>query len=713
MSDDIQLVGGDPAGSGGGSGRIRVAASVLAEIDDHVGSDTTVEQGGVLVGDVDAATATTVVTARIPAVGAISEVASLRFTHETWDHINTVMERDHPGSRMVGWYHSHPHFGIFLSEYDQFIHNNFFSQPWQVAYVVDPLLRQRGFFAWVEGTLVRVPTWETYRTEAGAAGAPIGTPPPRPPAPSPGPPPPGPPSPGAPAQEPGGDKLSPWSLGLLIALVVALIGAVLVVTKPFAPDEPEFRILVPQDRPLDDTATAGGTTILGRVEVDGAPEQAPLAWSYQPTDGSDTPPDAISVTPIDRSGRFRLSWDSESIDDGGQREGTLIASYCDEAENGGACDGDLQVAELPISLTIEDPPADGFALPSVERYTTGPGIQPFVPDERLILSPVDQPTGVDGVTTISTHTLGDNSAVLFQVRLDESVDPEQVEAELSTLAPHVGLEEPESALDPRPALSDDDRDRLGQSADDPPDGDPVEVTIVDLPGRVQRARTLACGERGVSTHCARRADDAPSVSSAAAGPVSVLEVIEVADAVAPGSVVALTVGLPDDGCPRFAPSHLANLTNIVAETVRAHPETLWVLPSTDCSKGLVDALEGEGNVVTVNEINDGVEAELELEKLQNAPENPADTTADLVAIVTGAAAEVWSVNRELGPDDVRTCLEDQVDDGQLRIAASRELCRPDEVGDDTTATPDAESSPGSIGTPQQPQSRTDRRGGGR
>lgn len=186
MSEDVRLTGSEPAPSRpqGGSGRIQVREDVLDEIDHHVASDTTVEQGGVLIGDFHEPSGTTMVAARIPAVGAISDVASLRFTHDTWDHINAVMEADHPGRRMVGWYHSHPHFGIFLSNYDQFIHQNFFREPWQVAYVVDPLLGQRGFFAWVQGELVRIASWVIWRTEHADGDGAIGTPPPRP-APSP------------------------------------------------------------------------------------------------------------------------------------------------------------------------------------------------------------------------------------------------------------------------------------------------------------------------------------------------------------------------------------------------------------------------------------------------------------------------------------------------------------------------------------------------
>ncbi|MCA1557569.1 MAG: hypothetical protein LC731_03400, partial [Acidobacteria bacterium] len=54
-------------------------------------------------------------------------------------------------ARIVGWYHTHPRFGIFLSEMDVFIQKNFFSEPWQTAFVLDPVQRTEGFFIWSHG----------------------------------------------------------------------------------------------------------------------------------------------------------------------------------------------------------------------------------------------------------------------------------------------------------------------------------------------------------------------------------------------------------------------------------------------------------------------------------------------------------------------------------------------------------------------------------
>ena len=53
--------------------------------------------------------------------------------------------------RIIGWYHSHPDFGIFLSDRDVFIQQHFFGSPGQIALVVDPVRKLEGVFEWRSG----------------------------------------------------------------------------------------------------------------------------------------------------------------------------------------------------------------------------------------------------------------------------------------------------------------------------------------------------------------------------------------------------------------------------------------------------------------------------------------------------------------------------------------------------------------------------------
>lgn len=84
-----------------------------------------------------------------------SQAAQVTFTGDTWNHIYEVLDEGWPDSRILGWYHTHPGFGIFLSGMDLFIHQSFFGAPDQVALVYDPLSGDEGLFVWEKGSPVR------------------------------------------------------------------------------------------------------------------------------------------------------------------------------------------------------------------------------------------------------------------------------------------------------------------------------------------------------------------------------------------------------------------------------------------------------------------------------------------------------------------------------------------------------------------------------
>ena len=80
----------------------------------------------------------------------VMQGASVTYTPESWRYMHDSLLERYPDedALMVGWYHTHPGFGIFLSGMDLFIHQNFFTQLWHVAYVLDPRARTSGFFCW-------------------------------------------------------------------------------------------------------------------------------------------------------------------------------------------------------------------------------------------------------------------------------------------------------------------------------------------------------------------------------------------------------------------------------------------------------------------------------------------------------------------------------------------------------------------------------------
>ncbi len=115
----------------------------------HVFANADREVGGVLVGRTAADGSLPLITGAIPALSADEQRATLTFTQEAWAHVHRILESEFPpDEQIVGWYHSHPGFGVFLSGHDLFIHENFFSGPSQIAVVIDPHAQREGVFAW-------------------------------------------------------------------------------------------------------------------------------------------------------------------------------------------------------------------------------------------------------------------------------------------------------------------------------------------------------------------------------------------------------------------------------------------------------------------------------------------------------------------------------------------------------------------------------------
>ena len=149
-----------PAASGSAGGRVMGVVSagaptiyvyedVLAEMLGYCGTDVKRELGGFLLGGLHEDRGVYVeVRGFLPAAGAQSGAASVTFTHATWAAMNRRAAENFAGELVLGWLHTHPGLGVFLSSYDLFIHRHFFSQPWQIALVVDPRGGELGFFQW-------------------------------------------------------------------------------------------------------------------------------------------------------------------------------------------------------------------------------------------------------------------------------------------------------------------------------------------------------------------------------------------------------------------------------------------------------------------------------------------------------------------------------------------------------------------------------------
>src|SRR6476646_3847852 len=129
-------------------------AEVARKIRQHARTSMKAEVCGVLIGNTDHERMT--VEACIAGINAAQGGAHVTFTQDTWEHIYKIKDKEYPDDKIVGWYHSHPGFGVFLSEHDLFIQQNFFSNPHQVAWVYDPHSDEEGCFGWVGGQIEKL-----------------------------------------------------------------------------------------------------------------------------------------------------------------------------------------------------------------------------------------------------------------------------------------------------------------------------------------------------------------------------------------------------------------------------------------------------------------------------------------------------------------------------------------------------------------------------
>jgi len=116
----------------------------------HAASEPNEEVGGALVGqwciDRDSREQFVVVEHVMPARYTRSGSVYLTFTQDTILAFHRELEKRYPNKKMVGWYHTHPRMGVFLSHYDTWLHSHFFPEAWQVALVVEPHSSVGGFF---------------------------------------------------------------------------------------------------------------------------------------------------------------------------------------------------------------------------------------------------------------------------------------------------------------------------------------------------------------------------------------------------------------------------------------------------------------------------------------------------------------------------------------------------------------------------------------
>ncbi|MGO9115733.1 MAG: Mov34/MPN/PAD-1 family protein, partial [Thermoguttaceae bacterium] len=199
--------------------RIFFDRAIHQRIAAHAAEKLSLEICGVLVGQWhrDADGPFVLVDESIRCDKAVSNAGDVTFTHEAWNEVHQQMDSKFTDRDIVGWYHSHPNFGIFLSDRDCFIQEHFFNGPGQIAYVVDPVNGVEGVFAWRDGKAKLFPHFwvgnQIHLSSQGAARKPSSAPPA------------GQPSPSAPKPEvlPPLSSSMTWLLGALCFLLLGYL----------------------------------------------------------------------------------------------------------------------------------------------------------------------------------------------------------------------------------------------------------------------------------------------------------------------------------------------------------------------------------------------------------------------------------------------------------------------------------------------------------
>src|SRR5260370_25399162 len=112
--------------------RVTIEGEVLRQIRQQARSNSKTEGCGVLIGEENGNGLS--ITARIAGLNAAQAGTYVTLTQDTWGHIYNIKDKEYPDEGIVGLYHSHPGFGVFLSEHATFFPNDFFSSRLAVAW---------------------------------------------------------------------------------------------------------------------------------------------------------------------------------------------------------------------------------------------------------------------------------------------------------------------------------------------------------------------------------------------------------------------------------------------------------------------------------------------------------------------------------------------------------------------------------------------------
>jgi len=119
--------------------------------------DTTREHGGILTGEAykdPGGQYFVLIKDAIAATDSQGSSTHLQFRAESWKPVWDHLQLN-PSVQILGWYHTHPGLGVFLSGTDLRTQRLYFASPWNIAVVIDPIARRIGYFFGENGKRVK------------------------------------------------------------------------------------------------------------------------------------------------------------------------------------------------------------------------------------------------------------------------------------------------------------------------------------------------------------------------------------------------------------------------------------------------------------------------------------------------------------------------------------------------------------------------------
>lgn len=127
-----------------------IEESCMQAMEAHARGDVLNEQAGIICGHayMDVTGQLYIVVTSVLEAETSNSPTHFRFHDGSWEKL---WSRIKDGSNLLGWYHSHPGMGVFLSSTDVRTQQLYFPAPWQVAIVLDPVSQETAVFHGAKG----------------------------------------------------------------------------------------------------------------------------------------------------------------------------------------------------------------------------------------------------------------------------------------------------------------------------------------------------------------------------------------------------------------------------------------------------------------------------------------------------------------------------------------------------------------------------------